>query len=300
MLMQSATPHRGRITGDDELTNNPERRRVTRQYLLASDFDKTLSFNDSGFALSELLGIPDFEDKVSRISKLNLVQQGGELAYLLLHDPDFHGVRAEHLHAVGKKIQLKANIRLLSRLLDEGIEENHFHFYVISAAPEEVIQSALEGIIPANHIFGTRFNYDDATGKIVSLVQAPAGFGKVATLAQIQARLGVADDRIIYIGDGNSDIHVSLHVRQRGGFTVAVSEARDIAQIARRTVISDDAVSVLVPILEDLCGWDMPHIRAFFESQNIPIHEWGKVRTDWVTLRASSQQAPAPMSEEAP
>ena len=67
------------------------RRRVSRQYLLASDFDKTLSFNDSGFALSELLGIRNFEEKVSGISKLNLVQQGGELAYLLLHDPDFRG-----------------------------------------------------------------------------------------------------------------------------------------------------------------------------------------------------------------
>jgi 2-hydroxy-3-keto-5-methylthiopentenyl-1-phosphate phosphatase len=264
------------------------RRRVSRQYLLASDFDKTLSFNDSGFALSELLGIRNFEEKVSGISKLNLVQQGGELAYLLLHDPDFQGVRREHLRAVGKKIQLKANIRLLFRLLEEGVEDHHFSFHVISAAPEEVIQSALEGIIPADQIFGTRFNYDGATGRIVSLVQVPAGFGKVATLTQIQARLSVPDDRIIYIGDGNSDIHVSLHVSQRGGFTVAVSEGRDITQIARRTVISDDALSVLVPILEDLCGWDMAHIREFFEAQNVQIHEWGKVRTDWLTLRPSA------------
>jgi HAD superfamily phosphoserine phosphatase-like hydrolase len=264
------------------------RHTVTRRYLLASDFDKTLSFNDSGSALSELLGISDFEEKVQQLSTLNLVQQGGELAYLLLHDPDYRGVRREHLHAVGKEIQLKANIRLLFRLLEAGIEDHHFSFYVISAAPEEVIQSALEGIIPADHIFGTRFNYDQDTGKIVSLVHVPAGFGKVAALSRIQAKLGVADDRVVYIGDGTSDIHVLLHVGQRDGFTVAVSEARDIAQIAKRTVISDDALSVLVPILEDLCKWDVANIRSFFEAQNVLIHEWGKVRTDWLTFRAGS------------
>ena len=256
-----------------------------REYLLASDFDKTLSFNDSGFALAELVGISNFEERVSQVSKLNLVQQGGELAYLLLHDPDFRAVRREHLFAVGKRIELKQNIRLLFRLLDNGIEDHHFSFSVISAAPVEVIQAALEGIIPADQIFGTRFNYDPATGEIVSLVHVPAGFGKVATLMRLQAERGVADDRVVYMGDGTSDIHVLLHVAQRDGYTVAVSEARDIAQIAKRTVISDNALSVLVPILEDICNWDAPRIRAFFEAQGVTIHEWARVRTDWLTLR---------------
>jgi 2-hydroxy-3-keto-5-methylthiopentenyl-1-phosphate phosphatase len=258
---------------------------MVKHYLLASDFDKTLSFDDSGFALSELLCISGFESKVSELAKRNLVQQGGELAYLLLHDPDFRVVRKEHLRAVGKKIQLKSNIRLLLRLLEEGFEDRHFSFYVISAAPEEVIQSALEGIIPADHIFGTRFQYDESTGAIDSLVHVPAGFGKVTALAQIQQTAGVADDRVIYTGDGTSDIHVLLHVRQRGGFTVAVSESRVITEIAERTVISDDALSVLVPILEDLCKWDTSRIRSFFEAHDVLIHEWGKVRTDWLTLR---------------
>ena len=52
-----------------------------KHYLLASDFDQTLSFNDSGIALSELLGIRGFQHKVAGLSRLNLVQQGGELAY---------------------------------------------------------------------------------------------------------------------------------------------------------------------------------------------------------------------------
>ena len=271
--------------------NRSAKQSLTKNYLLASDFDKTLSFNDSGHVLAELLGIPGFADKVAQLSRRNLMQQGCELAYLLLHDPDFRGVRREHLQTVGQRIQLKANIALLSKLLREGIDDHHFSLVVISAAPQEVIQSALAGIIPNDHIFGTRFDYDEATGEIASLVHVPAGYGKVATLTQVQSKLGIPDGRVVYTGDGTSDIHVLLHVNQRDGFTVAVSEARDIAQIAKRTVISDDALSVLIPILEDLCGWEVPAIRAFFEAQNVVIHEWGKVQTDWLTLRPVAPDA---------
>ena len=38
---------------------------MRKHYLLVSDFDQTLSFNDSGLALSEMLGIPGFQDKVA-------------------------------------------------------------------------------------------------------------------------------------------------------------------------------------------------------------------------------------------
>jgi len=37
---------------------------MTKQILLASDFDQTLSFNDSGVVLSELIGFHGFHDKV--------------------------------------------------------------------------------------------------------------------------------------------------------------------------------------------------------------------------------------------
>ena len=63
--------------------------KLLKRYLFASDFDQTLSFNDSGFVLSELLGVPkeEFERRSKGMAKLNLVQQGAELAYLLLHYP---------------------------------------------------------------------------------------------------------------------------------------------------------------------------------------------------------------------
>src|SRR5947207_13298946 len=95
---------------------------LTKHFLLASDFDQTLSFNDSGIVLSELLGVSDFQEKVAGLSHINLVQQGGELAYLLLHDPEYRRVRREHLIEVGKRIRLKDNIQLLSRFLTDGID----------------------------------------------------------------------------------------------------------------------------------------------------------------------------------
>src|SRR6201987_1616632 len=119
-----------------------------KDFIFASDFDQTLTFNDSGYVLSELVGIPteEFERKAAGMARLNLVQQGAELAYLLLHDPEFRSrVRKEHLYEVGRRVRLKENIELLAKILDTGIDGYLFNFYVLSAAPVEVIQSALEG-----------------------------------------------------------------------------------------------------------------------------------------------------------
>src|SRR5579862_7345635 len=99
-----------------------------KHFIFASDFDQTLSYKDSGYVLSELLGIPtkEFERKAEGMAKLNLVQQGGELAYLLLHDPEFHSrVRREHLYEAGKRVRLKPDIDLLYRFLSEEVEGYH-------------------------------------------------------------------------------------------------------------------------------------------------------------------------------
>jgi phosphoserine phosphatase len=261
---------------------------VARVYLVASDFDQTLSFNDSGHVLSELLGASGFAEKVAGLSQVNLVQQGGELAYLILHDPEYRRVRREHLYEVGRRVRLKQNIALLARFLQAGVEGHRFAFHVVSAAPEEVIQSALEGLVPADHIHGTRFRYAPS-GEVESIVRVPAGYGKVAVLEELQARLQVSPDHVVYVGDGSSDVHAMLHVNRRDGFTIAVSDARFIAPLARRTVLSDDALSVLVPVLEEILGWGPPRIRAFFEAQGLLIHEWDKVRTDRVTIREPGQ-----------
>ena len=261
--------------------------KALNRFIFASDFDQTLSFNDSGYVLSELLGIPiaEFERKAHGMAELNLVQQGGELAYLLLHDPEFRNrVRKEHLHEVGKRIRLKANIDLLSEILASGIPDYYFDFYVLSAAPVEVIRSALEGIVPRDHIFGTQFRYTP-TGEIDTIVKATAGYGKVAVLDSLQQKLQLGPDHIVYAGDGSSDIHVMLHVNARDGFTIAVSESKRVTQIAKQTVLSDNAISMLVPILERIVKWDRARIRDLFESYGFLIQEWTKVNTDSLTIR---------------
>lgn len=258
-----------------------------RRYIFASDFDQTLTFNDTGYVLSELVGIPtdEFERKAKGMAKINLVQQGAELGYLLLHDPEFRAkVRKEHLYEVGKRIRLKSDIQLLYQLLENGIDGHQFDFYVLSAAPVEVIHSALEGIVPHDHIFGTEFRYTN-NGEIETIVRATAGYGKVAVLDQLILQQVAGPDHVIYCGDGSSDIHVMLHINARDGLTIAVSESPHISQIAKRTVLSSSALAVLAPILEEVAGWERYRIRSFFEANGRLIQEWERVRTDWLTLR---------------
>jgi HAD superfamily phosphoserine phosphatase-like hydrolase len=256
-----------------------------KRYLVASDFDQTLSFNDSGRVLSELVEIPGFDEKVSGLAKSNLVQQGAELAYLLRHDPEFRSVRREHLIAAGKQVRLKNNVNLLADFFEKGLDRYGFQFYVISASPQDVVQSALEGIVPADHIFGTQLEYDGSTGEICSIKRVSAGYGKIAVLEELETKLQITPDHTIYMGDGSSDLFVMLHVNSREGYTIAVSEAKFLVRIARRTVLSDSAISVLVPIFEDIFSWNSAQIREVFESYGFALQEWDKTRTDRVTFQ---------------
>jgi HAD superfamily phosphoserine phosphatase-like hydrolase len=260
-----------------------------KHFLVASDFDQTLSFNDSGVVLSELIGASDFQHKVDGLARSNLVQQGGELAYLIRHDPEFRGVRREHLEETGRRVRLRSDIPALIEFLNRGIDGARFSFFVISAAPREVIQSALAGIVAPDQIFGTELEYDTESGEVRSIVRVPAGYGKVAVVEELETRLGIAPDRTIYVGDGSSDVHVMLHVNNRDGFTIAVSENKQLARIARSTVLSDNAFSVVVPILEQVLRWGSGEIRSLFETNGLTLHEWEKARTDRVTVRQGPQ-----------
>ncbi len=270
---------------------------IRRKMLLVSDFDQTLSFNDSGIVLSDMLGIADFEHRVRGLADIRLIQQGGELPYLLLHDPEYRRVRRDHLWEVGKRIRLKQNIKLMIELL-ERLDEFSFSFYIVSAAPEEVIQSALEGIVPAGNICGTQFRYDAVTGEIQSIVRVPAGYGKVVVVEDLRAKLELGHDRIIYVGDGSSDVHVMLHVNRLDGLTIAVSENPFITQIAKRTVLSDDALGVLVPILQDIAGWNSIQIRSYFNTEGLLLQNWDRVRTDWLTIRNATPSSETTLQGE--
>ena len=113
---------------------------------------------------------------------------------------------------------------------------------------------------------------------------------------ELCARFPIGHDRVIYVGDGSSDIHVMLHVNRLDGLTIAVSENRYITQIARRTVISDDALTVAVPILEDVLAWDSARIRTLFASHGFTLRAWDKVRTDTITLCQTSNESSIALS----
>ena len=154
----------------------------------------------------------------------------------------------------------------------------------MSAAPRELIEAALAGAVPADHIVGTELEYDPDSGEAQSIRRVPAGYGKVAAVEELENRLGTPPDRTIYVGDGSSDVHVMLHVNNRDGFTIAVSENRLLARIAQTTVISENAFSVLIPILERIVGWRSAEIREFFESNSLRLQDWDRARTDRVTI----------------
>ncbi|BDG05545.1 HAD-IB family phosphatase [Anaeromyxobacter oryzae] len=262
-----------------------------KHFLLVSDFDQTLSFNDSGLILSELLGAPGFQGKVDGLARSHLVQQGAELAYLIRHDPDFRGVRREHLVETGRRVRLRPDIRPLVEFLQRGIDGVQFSFFIASAAPREVIQSALDGVVAPEHIFGTELEFDERSGEVTSIRRVPAGYGKVSVVEELEARVGTEPERTIYVGDGGSDVHVMLHVNNRDGLTIAVSENRLLARIAKRTVLSDSAFGILVPILEQTAGWRSPEIRELFETYGLTLQDWEKARTDRITVADTAPAA---------
>ncbi len=261
---------------------------IARHYLLASDFDQTLSFNDSGVVLSGLLGVEGYQERVRGLARTNLVQQGGELAYLIRHDPEFRGVRPEHLLETGRRVRLKSAIPALVRFLERGLPNLRFSFFVISAAPREIVVAALDGIVAPDHIYGTELEYDALSGEVHAIRRVPAGYGKVAVIEELGRQLAIPADRVIYVGDGGSDVHVMLHVNNHDGFTIAVSDNRQLARIARATVLSDNAFSIMVPVLDQILDWRTGEIRELLESNGLTLQAWEKARTDHVRIDAVS------------
>jgi hypothetical protein len=57
-------------------------------------------------------------------------------------------------------------------------------------------------------------------------------------------------------------------------------------------VLSDNAMSVLVPVLEKVLRWDSARIRRLFASYGLTLLEWDKMRTDRLTIQDSTEQVP--------
>ena len=111
-------------------------------------------------------------------------------------------------------------------------------------------------------------------------------------IEELGQQLEVASDRVIYVGDGNSDVHVMLHVNNHDGFTIAVSDNKQLARIAKATVLSDNAFSVMVPVLDQVLDWRTGDIRNLLERNGLALQAWEKARTDRVQIGAALPQEP--------
>ena len=258
---------------------------MKKRIIFASDFDKTLSIGDVGLILSAKLGISAqaFDRKIEEIKRKNIVQLGGELAHLIVRDPDYIGkVTKDLLYEVGKEVELKKGVTDLMKILAEGIDNYIFSTYIVSAAPKECVEKAVERILPAENVYGTTFYYKNDV--VQDIERTNAGHAKVATLDMLKEKENVPRDAIIYVGDGSSDVHVMLHVMSYNGYSITVSPAPYMGHICRRSVISDNVLSILVPILEDLLKYDQEEVRAYFEGRGHSILEWNRADTEWLNI----------------
>lgn len=260
-------------------------------YLFVSDFDKTLSKDDAGLLLSLKLGLnrEKFEEKIKHLKAKSLTKSGAEIPYLILHDSDYKGkVNKEMLRKVGKQVRLQKHLPELMKILNQGIKGKRFSTYVISAAPQEVVRKALEGILPPENVHGTTFTYDKK-GTIVGVEKAAAGAAKVDILEIIRKKEKVPLDRVIYVGDGFSDMYTILYVRAYHGYTIAVTPTSYLGSICKKTIISNDSLSLLAPVLEDILGFSHEEVKSFFEKLGYPIQTWEKAKVEWFDFGTGSQ-----------
>ena len=56
----------------------------------------------------------------------------------------------------------------------------------------------------ANLLVVSEFEFDVNTGEICNIIRVPAGNGKVALLQELEQKLQMSPDRVIYVGGGSS------------------------------------------------------------------------------------------------
>ena len=240
-----------------------------KHFLVLSDFDQTLSFNDSGVVLSQLIGASSFEEKVAGLARSNLVQQGGELAYLIRHDPEFRAVRPEHLAEAGRRVRLRTTSPPsssswigASRGTASPSSSSRRRPGRSSSRPSRD-RARRKGFSPRSWT-GTR---DPGRSE-----PCPRSRGLRKGRGRRRAGSPARDRTRPHDLRRRRQLGRPRHAarQQPRGFTIAVSENKLLARIAKRTVLSDSAFSVVVPILERVAGWRSAEIRASSSARAEP------------------------------
>ncbi len=115
--------------------------------------------------LSELIGLHDFHPEGKGPLRYPFGPAGCGAGLPDPHDRIFGRVRREHLVETGKRIRLKHDVALFAKTLENLSDGYKISFNVISAAPQEIIQSALEGIVPPENFMARVFSGMKAAGK---------------------------------------------------------------------------------------------------------------------------------------
>jgi HAD superfamily phosphoserine phosphatase-like hydrolase len=257
-----------------------------KKFLVASDFDHTLSKNETGAILSNSIGITKypFKEKLAELRKMNLVQLGGELTYLIANDKDFKGkITRQIMTEACSEVELKDDVKEFIEILNNGIDDNKFLFRVISAGPEMMVTKALEGILPPEHIYASRYNFDDS-GTVTGIERGGGGQAKVDIMEEIIEKENIPRDNVIYIGDGSSDYNVMLHIAAYGGYPIAVRFKTYIGHISKITVVSHSALANLIPILQNKLNYNEDQIHDFFHDLKRPLQKRDLVNVEFVTV----------------
>ena len=86
--------------------------------------------------------------------------------------------------------------------------------------------------------------------------------------------------------DDPSKYFEALSLNQRADtLTSLKSSMGDAIQIVKAASAGvDSALAILIPILEEVVGWDSVRIREAFEDKGLLIQQWDKVQTDMLTI----------------
>jgi 2-hydroxy-3-keto-5-methylthiopentenyl-1-phosphate phosphatase len=245
---------------------------------LVYDFDGTLARgNCAEHGLMQAIGVEESDDFWEEVRELNFQRDGDEILTYLGHlalqaseSGEQKQLFPEALGQHGQQIPLFPGVdgwfdRIDSFANEHGVALSHF---VVSSGLEEMIR----GTPVAEHfqcIFGCRYHYDSSTGH----AKWPAVAIDYTTKTQFLFRInkGIENSwdnkrineyieplnrpfpfqKMIYFGDGDTDIPAMKLVKQQGGCSMAVfdpdrwSEPETQEKIEK--LISEDRVNYVVP-----------------------------------------------------